>query len=111
MRLVVGLVALLACALIGKSAVTSFVIASLVDPNAEISPAALESAGSYFQPSSRLSSRIAEAELVSPERDLVVADREAARAIRLSPHDYRNLLVVASVKEAEGDLPAADKCG
>ena len=108
-RLVVGAVTLVACALIATAAVTGFVISSLTDQGADISPSSLESARTYFKSSAHLSSRIAEIELVSPERDLAVADREATRATHLSPNDYRNLLVLASVKEAEGDLASAEK--
>jgi tetratricopeptide (TPR) repeat protein len=63
----------------------------------------------YLDDSARVNARLAEAELLEPDRDLARAEQSALRAVELSPYDFRNRIIYASVKEAQGDRESAEQ--
>jgi hypothetical protein len=69
----------------------------------------LGEAADYFSASARLNARAAEEELSALGRDLARAEVYAERAARLSPYNFNYRLLLASVKEAEGDRAAAER--
>jgi tetratricopeptide (TPR) repeat protein len=96
------------CALLARQVLFNFIVFSLSDSRSPVSIGALENATGYFPTSARLNARLAEAEISDPARDLGLASREIERATRLSPYDYRLLVVLASVKESQQDLIGAE---
>jgi hypothetical protein len=96
------------CVLLARQVVFNFIVFSLSDSRSSVRTEALETATGYFPASARLSARLAEAQISDPERDLAQASREIERATRLSPYDYRLQVVLASVKESQQEMPAAE---
>jgi tetratricopeptide (TPR) repeat protein len=90
--------------------ISHFIIGEMADTRAEVAPDVLAAAAGYFPASPLLQARLAEAELadaVSPEEAAASAEAHAAQAVRLSPQDYRNHLLLASALEARGETAAA----
>jgi hypothetical protein len=90
------------------SAPSSFITAPFTDDRMGINPDVLASAGRYFPNSPRLHMRLAE-EKIHRNADWTAADFHARQAIRLSPHDYRPRLMLASIQEANNDLVGAEQ--
>jgi tetratricopeptide (TPR) repeat protein len=86
---------------------SNFIIGTMIDNRKRFTRNELASPVYHFPGQARLHARMAEAELVERERDLLSAERHALTAIRLSPYDYRFPVILASVKEASGDRRAA----
>jgi hypothetical protein len=97
------------CVLLARQVLFNFIVFSLSDSRSPVSTGALETATGYFPTSARLNARLAEAAISDPARDLALASRGIDRATRLSPNDYRLLVVLASVKESQQDLTGAEK--
>src|SRR5438105_1094075 len=107
-RLMVGLLALAASGLLVMIVFSRFIIGTLSDERFMLDREWLLAGIHYLPDSPRLNARLAEIELFAADPDLTRADRAAARAVELSPVDYRWRLILASVKEAEGDRAAAE---
>jgi len=107
-RLAVLLLALAAGTLLLVIVFSRFVVGTLADDRFMLERDWLLAGTAYLPDSPRLNARLAEVELFAADPDLNRADRAAARAIELSPVDYRWRLILASVKEAEGDRAAAE---
>jgi len=63
----------------------------------------------YLPNSAPLNARLAESEMSEDDRDLASIENHAKRAVDLSPWDYRQRLLLATVKEAKGDRTAAEE--
>jgi len=63
----------------------------------------------YVPNSAPLNARLAEAEMGEDDRDISSIESHAKRAVNISPWDYRQRLLLATVKEAEGDRAAAEQ--
>ncbi|HXU38117.1 MAG TPA: tetratricopeptide repeat protein [Blastocatellia bacterium] len=63
----------------------------------------------YLPNSATLNARLAEAELGEEDRDISSIETLARRAVNLSPWDYRQRLLLATVDEARGDRAAAEQ--
>jgi hypothetical protein len=108
-RALVALVALGSGALLLFAAVSNCAVGLLTDPRVNVSRELL-AAGIRLVPSSApLNARLAEMELQDEDRDIVDIERRATRAVNSSPWDYRYRLLLATVKEAQGDRPAAEQ--
>ncbi|MEN3331820.1 MAG: hypothetical protein V7641_1185 [Blastocatellia bacterium] len=107
-RLAVLLLALAASTLLVMIVFSRFFIGTLADDRFLLDRDWLLAGVAYLPNSPRLQARLAEVELFDGDPDLNRADRAAARAVELSPDDYRWRLILASVKEAEGDRAAAE---
>ena len=69
----------------------------------------LQSAIPYLPSSAGVNAQLARAELASGQgRDLEAAERYARRAASLSPFNYANQTLLASIAEAKGDRQAAE---
>lgn len=107
-RLAFLAVALVGCALLAVLIVSRFVIGTLADERIGLGREALQVPLEYFPNSPRLNARLAEAEFLEGDRDLNRAEQLAHKAIALSPNDYRFPMILASIKEAQGDRAAAE---
>ncbi len=107
-RLIVLLLAVAASGLLVMLVFSRFVIGTLADERFMLDREWLLAGTSYLPDSPRLNARLAEVELFDADPDLNRADRAATRAVEQSPADYRWRLILASVKEAEGDREAAE---
>jgi hypothetical protein len=63
----------------------------------------------YVPNSAPLNAKLAEAEMAEDGRDISSIENHAKRAVDLSPWDYRQRLLLATVKDAEGDRAAAEQ--
>jgi tetratricopeptide (TPR) repeat protein len=81
----------------------------LTDERVNVSRDLLAAGLKYAPNSAALQARLAEAEMAEDERDLSSVEARALRAINLSPWDYNNHLLLASIKEARGDRAGAEK--
>ncbi|HKV41877.1 MAG TPA: tetratricopeptide repeat protein [Blastocatellia bacterium] len=107
-RLAVGLAAIGASVGLAAAVMSNFIVYTLSDDRAVTGRPVIQTAQTYFPASTRLNARLAEVDLMGPSRDLSRASEEINRAIALSPHDYTLRLVLASIKEAQGDQSAAE---
>ncbi len=108
-RLAFLTVALVVCAGLVVLIVSRFVIGTLSDERlGRFGRETLEVPVQYFPNSPRLNARLAEAEFLESDRDLNRAEELARKAIALSPYDYRYPMILASIKEAQGDRAAAE---
>ena len=107
-RLAIVVVSVAAFVLLVALIFSVFVVGTLADERFAYGREALESPLEYFPNSARLNARLAGAELLESDRDLARAERLAARAISLSPFNYRYHLTLASIKEAQGDRATAE---
>ncbi|HJQ67366.1 MAG TPA: tetratricopeptide repeat protein [Blastocatellia bacterium] len=87
--------------------ISKFIIGTMSDNRKQFSSDELASPVYHFPGSARLHARLAEAEMFDRDRDLALAESHALAAVKLSPHDFRFPLILASVKEAAGDRQAA----
>jgi cytochrome c-type biogenesis protein CcmH/NrfG len=98
-----------ATALLGLQIYERFLVGTLADPRLVINRAGLLGPARFVPASSRLSARLAEAEMAEGGRDLAAAEAYARRAIQLSPNDFRNRMMLAAIKEAQGDRRASEE--
>jgi len=97
------------CAILTVSTASGFVVGTLSDQRALVSESELQAADHYFPNSARLIGRLAEAEVMAPDRDLAKAERTARQAISLSPNDFSLWMVMAAIKEGQGDRGEAER--
>ncbi|HYV03571.1 MAG TPA: hypothetical protein VFB82_03235 [Blastocatellia bacterium] len=96
------------CAVLAGLATTRVVAGLLTDQRTQV-PRDLLSKGVRYAPNSApLRARLAEAEMLSEERDLSAAEADARLAVRLSPWDYNYRMLLASIEEAKGDRASAE---
>jgi tetratricopeptide (TPR) repeat protein len=108
-RLAFLAVALVVCAGLVVLIVSRFVIGTLTDERlGHFGRETLQVPVEYFPNSPRLNARLAEAEFLESDRNLNRAEELARKAIALSPYDYRYPMILASIKEAQGDRAAAE---
>jgi len=108
-RTVAILVALATCALLVLAVVCNFITAMLADERVKVSRDVLAVVADYFPNSARLHARLAEAEVIEHERDVVRAEFHSLRAVTLSPYNFSFRLLLASIKELRGDRAAAEE--
>lgn len=101
--------ALAVCALLIFSALVNCIVGMLTDPRVSASRELLTAGIAYVPNSAPLNARLAEAEMGGGDRDISSIQNHATRAVNLSPWDYRNRLLLATVKEAAGDRAAAEQ--
>ena len=86
----------------------SFITAPLTENRVGVNPEVLEVVNAYLPSSPRLHMRMAEAEMWQSRKDIQSAEFHALQAAALSPHDYRPPLLLASIRESKGEVPAAE---
>ncbi len=98
------------CAALGLLTISHFIINTLSDDDVVVLRSTLVSAAAYFPYSSRLQARLAKVELAEAveEADLARAESAALSAVRLSPWNSNNQLLLASVRNLQGDLAATE---
>lgn len=96
------------CVLASLAATHNLVIGLLSDRRVNV-PRNLLAAGIVYVPdSASVNARLAEAEMMASDQDLATAVVRAQRAANISPWDFKNHLLLATVKEAAGDRSAAE---
>jgi tetratricopeptide (TPR) repeat protein len=105
-RAATALVSLGICALAVFGIVSSFIINVLADERVEASREMLSVASDYFPSSARLHARVAQALDTS---DPQYQESHAISAVNLSPYNYRYKLLLASIKESNGESSAAEQ--
>ncbi len=86
----------------------AFVIAPFTDERIGVNPNVLAAATRYLPTSARLQLRLAAFESGQFKEDWNSDESHALRAIRLSPHDYRPRLLLASIQESKEDFQGAE---
>src|SRR6185295_891816 len=97
------------CALLGALALQQAINGILIDERVAVPREWLTAGLRYAPNSARLLARLAETELAEDDVDLASCAARARRAANLSPWDYQNQLLLASVEEAKGDRAAAEQ--
>jgi hypothetical protein len=98
---------LVACVVLTYAALTNVVANILTDQRASVSKELLAAGIVYAPNSALLNARLAEAEMAEEDRDISSIESHVKRAVNISPWDYRQRLLLATVKEAAGDREAA----
>ena len=98
------------CGALGLLTISQFIVNTLSDEGVVVLRSTLASAAAYFPQSSRLQARLAKVELaeVAEEADLARAESAALNAVRLAPWHSNNQLLLASVRNLQGDLNATE---
>lgn len=91
------------------AALTNFAAGVVTDERAKVDKQLMAATIAYVPNSARLHARLAEAEMGEEDRDISSIENHVKRAIDLSPWDYRQRLLLATVKEAQGDRAAAEQ--
>ena len=91
------------------SALHNLIVGVLTDSRVEPRIDLLSAAIAYVPNSAGVNARLAAAQLMQADRDTSAVERLAKHAVETSPWDYRNRLLMATVKEAQGDRPAAEE--
>ncbi len=109
-RIAVLAVLFVICAILGFFAISHFIINTVSDDGFVVLRATLISAAAYFPHSSRLQARLARVELAEAleEADLARAESAALSAVRLSPWNSNNQLLLVSVRNLQGDMAATE---
>ena len=97
------------CALLILGALVNLGVNLLTDPRVSAPKQLLTAAIAYLPNSAPLNARLAQAEMMEEDRDLSSIEKRVARAVDHSPWDYRQRLLLATVKEAAGDRAAAEQ--
>jgi len=108
-RTVVIVAALTGCAALTIAALVNAAAGIVTDERVTANKDLLVATIAYLPNSARLNSRLAESELSDDDRDLASTENHAKRAVDLTPWDYRQRLLLATVKEAKGDRTAAEE--
>lgn len=108
-KVVVGLSALVFCALLAVVGLRTFVTGILTDERVTVSREQLATGARYGSDSAALQARLAEAEMASEERDLAHIEARALRAVNMSPWNFNYPLLLATVREARGDRAGAEQ--
>ncbi|HST19498.1 MAG TPA: tetratricopeptide repeat protein, partial [Blastocatellia bacterium] len=82
--------------------ISNFIVSALTDERANVSSDTLRSAVRYFPNSARLNARLAAAS------EMADAEAYALQAIKLSPHNYTFHILLATIKESNGEAQAAE---
>jgi hypothetical protein len=90
------------------SALRNLIVGVLTDSRVEPRIDLLAAATAYVPNSAGVNARLAAAQLVQGDRDLSAVEPLAKHAVETSPWDYRYRLLMATVREAQGDRPAAE---
>ena len=90
------------------SALHNRIVGVLTDSRVEPRIDLLSAATRYVPNSAGVNARLAAAQLVQADRDLSAVEPLAKHAVQTSPWDYRYRLLMATVREAQGDRPAAE---
>jgi len=101
--------ALSVCAVLVLAALVNCTVGLLTDQRANVSKALLTTGVSLAPNSAPLNARLAEAEMVDDDRDILNVEQRVQRAVNSAPWDYRYRLLLATVKEAGGDRAAAER--
>jgi hypothetical protein len=96
-------------ALLTFAILVNFIVGVITDERVSVSRDLLADAVAYAPNSASLLARLAAAEMREEERDLSSAENYCTRAVRISPWDYRHRLLLALIKEAEGDRVGAEQ--
>ncbi|MEK6303061.1 MAG: hypothetical protein AABO41_20305 [Acidobacteriota bacterium] len=107
-RILVILAGLGLCAVLAALATTRVIAGLLTDQRTRVTKDLLSRGVQYAPNSAPLRARLAEAEMLSEERDIAVAEADARLAVRLSPWDYNYRMLLASIEEAKGDRASAE---
>jgi len=100
---------LVVCGGLSLAALVSCAVGLLTDQRVNVSRELLTAGVSYVPNSAPLHARLADAEMVSEDRNILDVEHRVKRAVNLSPWDYRNRLLLATVTEAGGDRGAAEQ--
>ena len=101
-KAVLALVVSCVCAMLSYAIISNFIVSALTDERANVSRDTLRSAVRYFPNSARLNARLAAAS------EMADAEAYALQAIKLSPHNYTFHILLATIKESNGDAQAAE---
>jgi tetratricopeptide (TPR) repeat protein len=96
-----------ACAMLSYAVISDFIVSALTDERASVALGTLEAAAEYFPDSARLHARLAQ--VLQQERKVADAETYALRALSLSPHNYTFHILLATLKESNGDAQAAEE--
>ncbi|HSB10201.1 MAG TPA: tetratricopeptide repeat protein [Blastocatellia bacterium] len=107
-RVAVILAGLLIAILLSLPAGSNLIAGVLSDARVDVRPDLIAAGIKYVPNSAAVSARLVEAQMTEGDRDLTATDVLARRTVNLSPWDYRNRLLLATVKEAAGDRAAAE---
>src|SRR5262245_11435323 len=109
LRIAAPAMVVLGCVLFAGLALERFIIAVAADPRIDIGQETIEAAVSYFPDSAaiqaRLAARLVEEGVLQAEAHELTAERAvdcASRAVRLSPWQYENWLLLAAARELKG---------
>lgn len=108
-KLVAIIVALGICALLAFAALVNCAVGLLANRGPNIRKELLTAGVDFVPNSALLNARLAEFEMSEADRDIKSVERRATRAVNLSPWDYNQRLLLATVKEAAGDRDAAEQ--
>ncbi|HKS39349.1 MAG TPA: tetratricopeptide repeat protein [Blastocatellia bacterium] len=101
-KAVLALVVSCLCAMLSYAIISNFIVSALTDERANVSRDTLRSAVRYFPNSARLNARLAAAS------EMADAEAYALQAINLSPHNYTFHILLATIKESNGEAQAAE---
>jgi tetratricopeptide (TPR) repeat protein len=109
---IAALVIILAvCAALGYIVLSHFIINTLSDDGVVVVRSTLANAAAYFPNSARIQARRAKVELaetMGDEAEMTQVEAAALSAVRLSPWRADNHLLLASVRNLQGDLDAME---
>src|SRR5215216_6401863 len=100
--------ALVACSFLALVLARNFIIGVLTDDRVVASRDLLVWGVRYAPDSAPLQARLAEAEMLQSDRNLLDIKSRVLLAINVSPWDYRYRSLLATVEEATGDRAAAE---
>ena len=103
-------VLLLLCAALAEVSLSHFIVNTLSDEGLVVRRSTLISAAAYFPQSGRLQARLAKAELAeaAEEADVTRAEAAALSAVRLAPWNSNYQLLLAAVRNLQGNLDATE---
>lgn len=108
-RAVAIVAALGLCAALTFAALVNVAAGVVTDERASVNKDLLTAAIAYVPNSAPLNARLAQAEMGEDDRDISSIENLAKRAVNLSPWDYRQRLLLATVEEAHGDRAASEQ--
>lgn len=97
------------CAVLTFAALVNVAAGVATDERVSVNKDLLAATIAYVPNSASLNARLAEAEMGEDDRDISSIENHAKRAVNLSPWDYRQRLLLATVNEAQGDRAAAEQ--
>ena len=91
------------------AALANLIVGLLTDVRTSPARELLQTGVDYVPNSARVLARLADAEMREPGRDLLRIEARAEHAVQVSPWDYRQRMLLASIEEAKGDRAAAER--